>query len=36
MEWLPELKLGWFNGWLLLGTFYLIFGILMLLFPKDL
>jgi protein-S-isoprenylcysteine O-methyltransferase Ste14 len=35
MEWLPALKLGWFNGWLMLGVFYLIFGILMLLFPKD-
>ena len=35
MEWLPELKLGWFNGCLLLGTVYLIFGVLMLLFPKD-
>jgi protein-S-isoprenylcysteine O-methyltransferase Ste14 len=35
MEWLPELKLGWFNGWLLPGAFYLIFGILMLLTPKD-
>ncbi len=35
MEWLPELKLGWSNGWLLPGAFYLIFGILMLLTPKD-
>jgi protein-S-isoprenylcysteine O-methyltransferase Ste14 len=35
MEWLPVLKLGWFNGWLMLAVFYLIFGILMLLFPKD-
>jgi protein-S-isoprenylcysteine O-methyltransferase Ste14 len=35
MEWLPALKIGWFNGWLMLAVFYLIFGILMLLFPKD-
>ncbi len=35
MEWLPELKLGWLNGWLLLGTFYAIFGIRMALTPKD-
>lgn len=35
MEWLPELKLGWSNGWLLLGVFYMIFGVLMLLTPKD-
>jgi protein-S-isoprenylcysteine O-methyltransferase Ste14 len=35
MECLPELKLGWSNGWLLLGAFYLIFGILMFLTPKD-
>jgi protein-S-isoprenylcysteine O-methyltransferase Ste14 len=35
MEWLPELKLGWFNGWLPLGAFYLIFGVLMVLTPKD-
>jgi protein-S-isoprenylcysteine O-methyltransferase Ste14 len=35
VEWLPELKLGWLNGWLLLGAFYLLFDILMLLTPKD-
>ena len=35
MEWLPELKLGWSNGWLMLALFYLIFGILMFLFPRD-
>jgi protein-S-isoprenylcysteine O-methyltransferase Ste14 len=35
MQWLPELKLGWLNGWLLLAAFYLVFGALMLSFPKD-
>ncbi|MBU4457019.1 MAG: isoprenylcysteine carboxylmethyltransferase family protein [Nanoarchaeota archaeon] len=34
MEWLPEMKLGLLNGWLMLGSFYLVFGILMLLFPR--
>jgi protein-S-isoprenylcysteine O-methyltransferase Ste14 len=35
LEWLPALKLGWFNGWFMLAVFYLIFSFLMLLFPKD-
>jgi len=35
MEILPAMKLGWLNGWLMLGVFYLVFAILMLLFPKD-
>jgi len=35
MEWLPALKLDWSNGWLMLGVFYLIFGVLMLMTPKD-
>jgi len=35
MEWTPALKLGWLNGWLMLASFYLVFGVLMLVFPKD-
>jgi protein-S-isoprenylcysteine O-methyltransferase Ste14 len=35
MEWMPVMKLGWLNGWLLLGFFYLVFGVLMLVFPKQ-
>ena len=35
MELIPTLKIGWFNGWILLCLVYLIFGILLLAFPKD-
>jgi protein-S-isoprenylcysteine O-methyltransferase Ste14 len=35
MEWMPAMKLGWLNGWLMLGIFYLVFGVLMLVFPKE-
>lgn len=35
MEWLPDLRLGWLNGWLMLAAFFLVFGILLLIFPKD-
>ena len=35
MELFPELELGWLNGWLLLGSLYLLFGALLLLFPKH-
>ena len=35
MQWLPELGLSWLNGWLLLATFYMVFGILMLVFPRG-
>ena len=35
MELIPTLKIGWFNGWILLVILYLIFGILLLAFPKD-
>jgi protein-S-isoprenylcysteine O-methyltransferase Ste14 len=35
MEFLPELKLGWLNGWLLLVILYGIFGILLLIFPRE-
>ena len=35
MELIPTLKIGWFNGWILLCLVYSIFGILLILFPKD-
>lgn len=35
MELMPTLQLGWLNGWLMLGSFYLVFGVLMLAFPRD-
>jgi protein-S-isoprenylcysteine O-methyltransferase Ste14 len=34
MELLPSMKVGWLNGWLMLGTFYLFFAVLMLTFPR--
>ena len=35
MELLPELEIGWCNGWVLLFLLYLIFGILLMAFPKE-
>jgi protein-S-isoprenylcysteine O-methyltransferase Ste14 len=35
MELIPELEIGWLNGWILIALLYLIFGILLLIFPKD-
>lgn len=35
MELFPKLELGWLNGWLPLCLLYLVFGILLLLFPKG-
>jgi len=35
MELIPTLKIGWLNGWILLCLIYSIFGILLILFPKD-
>jgi protein-S-isoprenylcysteine O-methyltransferase Ste14 len=35
MELLPTLRFGLFNGWLLAAIFYLVFGILLLVFPKP-
>ena len=34
MEVFPDLEFGFFNGWLLAAIFYLVFGILLVLFPK--
>jgi len=35
MELFPVLQFGLFNGWLLAAIFYLIFGVLLVLFPKP-
>ncbi|MBN1312440.1 MAG: isoprenylcysteine carboxylmethyltransferase family protein [Anaerolineae bacterium] len=35
MEWLPDMHFGWLNGWLMLAVFFLVFGLLLLIFPKD-
>jgi protein-S-isoprenylcysteine O-methyltransferase Ste14 len=35
MELISALKIGWLNGWILLCLIYLIFGLLLILFPKD-
>ncbi len=35
MELIPTLEIGWLNGWILLCLMYLIYGILLILFPKD-
>ena len=35
MELFPALQIGWLNGWVLLCILYLIFGILLLVFPKE-
>ena len=35
MELMPELKLGWVNGWVPMCLLYGVFGILLVTFPKD-
>ena len=35
MELFPAFQIGWLNGWLPMGILYLIFGILLLVFPKE-
>ena len=35
MELIPELKIGWLNGWLLIALFYMTYSILLKIFPKD-
>ena len=35
MEFLPTLELGWLNGWILICLLYLIYGILLWTFPKN-
>jgi protein-S-isoprenylcysteine O-methyltransferase Ste14 len=35
MELVPALEIGLLNGWLLIGLLYLVYGVLLLFFPKD-
>ena len=35
MELIPRLEIGWLNGWILVCLLYLIFGIFLMTFPKD-
>ena len=35
MEWLPQLQLGWLNGWVLLAVWYGAFGLMLALLPRD-
>ena len=35
MELFPALQIGWLNGWLFMGILYSIFGVLLLVFPKE-
>lgn len=35
MEFIPDLGLGWTNGWAPLLAFYVVFGILLLIFPRS-
>ena len=35
MELIPALQIGWLNGWVLLVVLYSIFGLLLLVFPKE-
>ena len=35
MELIPELSLGWFNGWILLSALYLVEAVMVLSFPKE-
>ena len=31
----PTLEIGWLNGWILLCLFYLVYGVFLMTFPKD-
>ncbi len=35
MELMPALEIGWPNGWILLALLFFVYGILLLVFPKD-
>lgn len=35
MELIPLLEIGWFNGWILLCLYFLIYSIILLTFPKN-
>lgn len=35
MELMPTLRVGWLNGWIPLALLYSVFGVILLIFPKD-
>jgi len=35
MELCPTLEIGWRNGWILIGVLYLTYGVVLLVFPKE-
>ena len=35
MQFIPDLQLGWMNGWVLLAFFYMLFGLFLLSCPKP-
>lgn len=35
MELIPELEIGWLNGWILICLLYITYGVLLKVFPKD-
>ena len=35
MELIPSLEIGWFNGWILLCVLYVLYGIVLWSFPKE-
>ena len=35
MELIPVFQIGWLNGWTLVGLLYMVFGALLMAFPKD-
>ena len=35
MQLMPAIRLGWLNGWLMLAALYAVFGVLMLVFPRE-
>jgi len=35
MELIPTFEIGWLNGWILICLLYLLYGILLWAFPKD-
>jgi len=35
MEWFPQLRLGWWNGWIPLALVYAVFGVLLWRFPRG-
>jgi protein-S-isoprenylcysteine O-methyltransferase Ste14 len=35
MDWFPDPRIAWLNGWILLVPFYAVFGLLILVFPRG-